>query len=86
MDRLRVVYPQKKKNGLLKEQRVISGLTQQQVADKAGIMLQHYQKFECGERNLRTASFSVACSVLEALNLDIVEFFHNVNNFEEKGK
>ena len=86
MDGFRVVYPQKKKNGLLKEQRVISGLTQQQVADRAGIMLQHYQKFECGERNLRTASFSVACSVLEALNLDIVEFYHNLNNFEEEGK
>ena len=50
--------------------------TQQQVADKAGILIQHYQKFESGERNLRTASFDVACRVLEALNLDIVKYFH----------
>ena len=67
---------QGKGNLILKEKRVTAGLTQQQVADKAGIKLQQYQKFESGERNLRTASFQIACSVLEALDLDIVEYFH----------
>ena len=57
----------------LKEKRVSARLTQQQVADKAGIKLQQYQKFESGERNLRTASFQIACRVLEALDLDIVQ-------------
>ena len=76
MDGFRVVHTQDKKDGLLKERRVTCGLTQQQVADKAGILIQHYQKFESGERNLRTASFDVACRVLEALDLDIVKFFH----------
>ena len=76
MDGFRVVHTQEGKDGLLKEQRVVNGLTQQQVADKAGILLQHYQKFEGGERNLRTASFDVACRVLEALDLDIVKYFH----------
>ena len=60
----------------LKEKRASARLTQQQVADKAGIKLQQYQKFESGERNLRTASFQIACRVLEALDLDIVEYFH----------
>ena len=77
MSGFRVVHTQDKKDGLLKEQRVIKGLTQQQVADKAGILIQHYQKFEGGERNLRTASFDVACRVLEALDLDIVKSFHH---------
>ena len=76
MSGFRVVHTQDKKDGLHKEQRVTCGLTQQQVADKAGILIQHYQKFEGGERNLRTASFDVACRVLEALDLDIVKFFH----------
>ena len=61
MDGFRVVHTEGKNNGLLKEQRVIKGMTQQQVAAKAGILIQHYQKFEGGERNLRTASFDVAC-------------------------
>ena len=60
----------------LKERRVTSGLTQQQVADKAGIKLQQYQKFESGERNLRAASFQLACRVLEALELDITRYYH----------
>lgn len=77
MEGFRVVHTEGKNNGLLKEQRVVKGLTQQQVADKAGILIQHYQKFEGGERNLRTASFDVACRVLEALDLDIVKYFHH---------
>ena len=76
LEGFRVVHTQDKKDGLLKEQRLVNGLTQQQVADKAGILIQHYQKFESGERNLRTASFDVACRVLEALELDIVKYFH----------
>ena len=77
LEGFRVVHTQDKKDGLLKEQRVIKSMTQQQVADKAGILIQHYQKFEGGERNLRTASFDVACRVLEALDLDIVKYFHH---------
>lgn len=61
---------------ILRERRVILGLTQQQVADKAGIKIQHYQGFEGGQRNLITASFKVACSVLEALDLDIARYYH----------
>ena len=77
LEGFRVVHTQDKKDGLLKERRITCGLTQQQVADKAGILIQHYQKFEGGERNLRTASFDVACRVLEALDLDIVKYFHH---------
>ena len=73
-----------KKGGILREQRVIKGLTQQQVADRAGIKLQHYQKFESGERNLRTASFQIACRVLEALEMDIAKYHHNEYIIGEK--
>ncbi len=66
----------KSKNGsILRERRLALGLTQQQIADKAGIKLQHYQAFEGGQRNLMTASFRIACSVLEALDLDIAKYY-----------
>ena len=76
MEGYRIVFAPGKTDGLFRERRVTNGLTQQQVADKAGIKLQQYQKFESGEINLRTASFQLACKVLEALDLDIVKYFH----------
>ena len=63
-------------HGVLREQRVILGLTQKQVADKAGILLQQYQKLESGERNIMTCSFKLACKVIEALEMDISKFYH----------
>ncbi len=84
MDGFVIVHTQDKNDGLLREQRVVKGLTQQQVADKARIKLQQYQKFESGERNLRNASFQLACRVLEALDLDIVKFFHGEYVFGEE--
>lgn len=59
----------------LKMRRHEQKLTQQAVADKAGIKLQQYQKFERGERNILTASFIVACKVLDALEIDIPDFY-----------
>ncbi|MBQ8986893.1 MAG: helix-turn-helix transcriptional regulator [Lachnospiraceae bacterium] len=60
---------------ILREQRVTQNMTQVQVAAKAEITLQQYQKFENGSRNIRTASFQLACRVLKALNMDIDRFF-----------
>lgn len=62
--------------GILREKRVVAGMTQQQVADKARIKLQQYQKFESGERNIMTSSFQIACRVIEALGMDISDFYH----------
>ena len=70
-----------KPGAILREQRVTQNLTQHQVALKAGITIRQYQKFESDERNLRTASFQLACRVLEALNMDIAGFYHFKSNF-----
>ncbi len=51
-------------------------MTQQNVADKAKIKLQQYQKFESGERSIMTCSFRIACRVIEALQMDISKFYH----------
>ena len=71
-------------HSILREKRVILGLTQQQVADKAKVVLQQYQKFESGERNIMTCSFSIACRVIEALGMDITDFYHGKYAFGEE--
>lgn len=75
-------------NIVLKNKRKALGLTQRQVAKRANLLPQQYQKLERGERNIATASFDVACKVLTALEFDVSTFyFLYVNQFpiyEEK--
>ena len=71
-----MVHFSNKMDDILREKRVVQGLTQQQVADRAKISLRQYQSFESGERNIRTASFQLACRVIEALGMDPTKFFH----------
>ena len=73
----KMLHARPENGSILRESSVILGITQQLVADKAGIKPQHCQAFEGGQRNLLTASFKVACSVLEVLDLDIAEYYHN---------
>ena len=61
---------------ILRRQREKLGLSQQQVAERARIHPQQYQKFETEKRNLSSSSFNIACRVLEALELDIIGYFH----------
>ena len=61
---------------ILKDFRDKLGLTQQQVADKAQIQLRQYQRFESGERDLSSSSFNIACRVIEALELNISDYYH----------
>lgn len=63
-------------HSVLYEQRVIHGMTQRQVAEKAKITLQQYQKFESGARSIMTCSFRIACRVIEALGMNISDFYH----------
>ena len=79
-----VIHTGGKNDGTLKEKRVVLGLTQQQVAAKAKVSLRAYQKFESGERNIKTASFLVACRVIEALEMDVTKFYHNEYVIGEK--
>ena len=54
---------------ILKAARVGKGFTQQQVANTAKINIRHYQRFESGERNIKTASFYVTMAVCKALEI-----------------
>jgi transcriptional regulator with XRE-family HTH domain len=61
-------------NGFLRERRMAMHLTQQAVADRAGICLQQYQKLEYGERDLNNASFCLAVRILEALQINVSDY------------
>lgn len=69
---------------MLYEWRVTHHLSQTQVAEKAGITQQMYQRFESGQRNLMNSSFRVTCGLLEALGMDIVKFYHGEYVFGEE--
>lgn len=70
-------------SGILKRKRLRLGLTQQQVADKAGIHQQQYQKFENGDRDITNSSFYTACKVIEALDMDISSFYHGKYSWDD---
>lgn len=79
-----MVHAHNDMHSILREKRVVLGLTQKQVADRANILLQQYQKFESGERNILSGSFKTACKVIEALEMDISKFYHGEYVFGEE--
>lgn len=50
------------------------GMSQQQVADAAGITLRQYQRFESGERGMSSASMRIGLSICHVLKLDPYRF------------
>ena len=58
---------------ILKTARKSKGMTQQEVADAAGINIRHYQCFEGGKRDLNNASFRLACAVYQTLGIAFSE-------------
>lgn len=69
---------------ILREKRLVLEMTQQQVAEKAKVALRQYQKFESNERNIMTASFQLASRVIEALGMNISDFYHGKYVLGEK--
>jgi len=69
--------------GILIGQREKLGLSQEEVAEKAGITLKQYQTFEGHDRNLSSSSFRIVHAVLSALDLDITAFNKGKYSIEE---
>lgn len=63
--------------GILRDRREMLGLTQQQVADKAGIQLRQYQRFETNERGLSGASMRIGLSICCVLKINPYEIMPN---------
>ena len=68
---------------ILQQRRKELKLTQQQVADSAGIQLRQYQRFESGERNITGSSARIMLSVCEVLLLDPFVFLGKGNEKPE---
>ena len=52
-------------------QRSLAGMTQQQVADAAGMNIRQIQKFESGERDLGNMTLRNALSLAKALDCEV---------------
>lgn len=55
----------------LQKARIAVGLSQSQLAAKAGLPLSTIQKYEIGDRNIDRASLSILCALAEALDAKI---------------
>lgn len=58
------------------------GLTQQQVADRAHILLRQYQRIESGENDLSKSTMKVGLSICAALLLDPYDFI-GINDIDQ---
>ena len=66
---------------ILRGQREVLGLTQQQVADGAGILLRQYQRFEFGERDITRTNASTFLAVCAVLHLQPFRFLPNAEKY-----
>lgn len=70
-------YTLDERQKILKPLREFFGLTQKQIAEKAGVSLVQYQRFEYGSRSIKTASFGLVCRILSAFdNPQIISKFY----------
>lgn len=57
-------------NWYLRHQREAMSLTQQAVADAAGIDIRQYQRLESGERSMMSTSLRIGLAICDVLKLD----------------
>jgi transcriptional regulator with XRE-family HTH domain len=71
-------------NGLLRGRREELGLRQEEVAERAGIKLEQYRRFESAERqaSFSASSLRIVNAVLTALELDPTAFANGEYAFE----
>lgn len=72
-------------HGILIGRREELGLTQEEVAEKAGVTLKQYQSYEsCDGREFRTSSWGIVNAVLTALQLDPTDFTNGEYSWESE--
>ena len=67
---------------IVREQRMLLGIKQQEMADELGISLQMYQRYEYGERDIRKMSMDLGLRMCYMLEIDPFELVLG----EEAGK
>lgn len=66
------------KNTRLSNRRIELNMTQQQVADKSGVLLSTYQKLESGANNIENARLCIAINIAKALNWTAEQLLHDI--------
>lgn len=61
----------KQNNNIFKEYREKLGLTQEELAEKLGVIPRHLQKIEAGDRNITLTSFLILIKELQMSEKDI---------------
>ncbi len=67
---------------IFKQRRLELNMTQQQVADEAGILLRQYHRIESGERSITGMSARILLSVCAVLRLNPYDFFPEIKQKE----
>jgi len=68
---------------ILQERRKELKMTQQEVADKSGIQLRQYQRFESAERSISSSSGKILLAICETLKLDPYVLLNKGNDMLE---
>lgn len=69
---------------MLRQRREELNITQQEVAEKAGILLRQYTRFETGERDICSSSARIVLSICAVLKLDPYELFPEIEMYQKK--
>lgn len=68
----------------LQKQREAIGMTQQQVADKAGINIRQYQRLESGERSFYSTTLRIGLNICYVLKID--PFYYSTARYGRTSK
>ena len=69
---------------MIRQRREELKLTQQEVAEKAGILLRQYTRFETGERDICSSSARIVLSISAVLKLDPYVLFPEIEMYQKK--
>lgn len=61
---------------IIKQHREKLGYTQQQIADKCGMTVRQYQRYESGEKSIYSSSFNFGVKICHYLQIDLDDLFH----------
>ena len=69
---------------MIRQRREELKLTQQEVAERAGILLRQYTRFETGERDICSSSARIVLSICAVLKLDPYVLFPEIEMYQKK--
>lgn len=71
---------------IIRQRREELNLTQQEVAERAGILLRQYTRFETGERDICSSSARIVLAICAVLKLDPYELFPEIEKYQKENE